>query len=175
MSIIPAERIEKAILLLRGKKVMLDADLAVLYDVETRILVQAVKRNIDRFPRDFMFQLTQEEFDNLRSQSVTSSDWGGRRYTPFHFSFLSLPVKVYIRAPYATLPSWAFFPVFFPPRPLRAATAPAAVRHSLLFPIVIVKFLVLNRSKLQILSYVTCPPTVSKPFFSLAPQQRSTH
>jgi hypothetical protein len=82
-SLVPVEKIEKAILLIRGQKVMLDADLAVLYDVETKVLIQAVKRNLERFPEDFMFQLTQEEFAILRSQFVTSSDWGGRRYPPY--------------------------------------------------------------------------------------------
>lgn len=85
-SLIPAERIEKAILLVRRQKVMLDADLATLYEVETRVLVQAVKRNMERFPEDFMFQLSREEFAILRSQSVTSSDWGGRRYPPYAFT-----------------------------------------------------------------------------------------
>ncbi len=85
-SLVPVERIERAILLVRGQKVMLDADLAELYGVETRVLVQAVKRNIERFPEDFMFQLNQEEFAVLRSQSVTSSDWGGRRYPPYAFT-----------------------------------------------------------------------------------------
>lgn len=80
-----AMQIERYILLVRGEKVMLDADLATLYEVETRVLVQAVKRNISRFPDDFMFQLSKEEFDNLRSQSVTSS-WGGRRYPPYAFT-----------------------------------------------------------------------------------------
>ena len=65
---------------------MLDADLAALYEVETRVLVQAVKRNLERFPEDFMFQLTQEEFVILRSQSVISSNWGGRRYPPYAFT-----------------------------------------------------------------------------------------
>jgi len=64
---------------------MLDADLAELYEVETKVLNQAVKRNSDRFPEDFMFQLNEEEFENLRSQSVTSS-WGGRRYAPYAFT-----------------------------------------------------------------------------------------
>lgn len=73
----PAERIERAILLIRGEKVILDADLAGLYEVETRVLVQAVKRNPESFPPDFMFQLTGEEFAILRSQSVTSRGWGG--------------------------------------------------------------------------------------------------
>ncbi len=65
---------------------MLDVDLAELYCVETKVLNQAVKRNIERFPEDFMFQLSGEEFDFLRSQSVTSSQWGGRRYPPYAFS-----------------------------------------------------------------------------------------
>jgi hypothetical protein len=86
-SLIPVERIERAILLIRGLKVMLDSDLADLYGVETRVLVQAVRRNSDRFPDDFMFQLTRDEFDHLRSQSVTSSSgWGGRRYPPYAFT-----------------------------------------------------------------------------------------
>jgi hypothetical protein len=66
-------------------KVMLDRDLAELYDVETKALKQAVRRNIDRFPEDFMFELSKEEFKNLRSQIVTSS-WGGLRYLPMVFS-----------------------------------------------------------------------------------------
>jgi hypothetical protein len=85
-SLIPVERIEKAILLIRGQKVMLDADLAELYGVETKMLVRAVKRNMDRFPADFMFQLSKEEFDNLRFHFGTSSDWGGRRYPPYAFT-----------------------------------------------------------------------------------------
>ena len=85
-SIIPVKRIERSILLIRGQRIMLDTDLAELYRVETRFLVQAVKRNIDRFPSDFMFQLTKEEFDNLRSQFVISSQWGGRRYPPYAFT-----------------------------------------------------------------------------------------
>ena len=72
-TLMPAERIEKSILLIRGQKVMLDWDLAELYEVETKVLNQAVRRNIERFPDDFMFQLTREEFDVLRSKIVTSS------------------------------------------------------------------------------------------------------
>jgi len=87
-SIVPAERIERAIVVLRGHRVMLDADLASLYEVETRALVQAVKRNIERFPDDFMFQLTADEFARLKSQSVisTPSGRGGRRTAPFAFT-----------------------------------------------------------------------------------------
>ena len=86
---IPVERIERVILLIRGQKVMLDADLAVLYGVSTKVLVQAVRRNRARFPEDFLFQLTVRETSNLRSQIVTSSlgrAWGGRRYAPYAFT-----------------------------------------------------------------------------------------
>ena len=69
----PSDRIAGAILTLRGHRVMLDADLAVFYSVETRALVQAVKRNRERFPEDFMFQLSQAEVDALRSQIVISN------------------------------------------------------------------------------------------------------
>ncbi len=85
-SVVPAERIERSILVLRGQKVMLSTDLARLYGVEPRVLVQAVKRNVDRFPEDFMFQISQDEFANLKSHLVTSS-WGGlRRATPYAFT-----------------------------------------------------------------------------------------
>src|SRR5437667_11689855 len=85
-ALIPPERIERAILLLREQKVMLDADLAALYEVETKALVRAVKRNLDRFPEDFMFQLTAEEFEGLRCQIGTSNERGGRRYLPYAFT-----------------------------------------------------------------------------------------
>lgn len=79
--------IESRILLLREQRVMLDADLATLYGVETRVLVQAIKRNLARFPADFMFQLTAEEWANLRSQFVISSGGhGGRRTAPYAFT-----------------------------------------------------------------------------------------
>ena len=85
-SLIPLERIERSILLIRGQKVMLSTDLAELYQVEPRVLVQAVKRNIARFPEDFMFQLTEEEFYNLKSQFVISSCGGLRRAKPYAFT-----------------------------------------------------------------------------------------
>lgn len=75
VALVPSERIERTILLIRGHKVMLDADLAALYGVETKRLLQALKRNISRFPPDFMFQLNTEEFENLRSHFGTSSQW----------------------------------------------------------------------------------------------------
>ncbi len=79
------ERIVNKIYLIRDKKVMIDRDLAELYGVETRVLKQQVKRNINRFPEDFMFVLTTIENENLRSQFVTSS-WGGSRYLPMVFT-----------------------------------------------------------------------------------------
>lgn len=86
--IIPVERIDKSILVLRGRSVLLDTDIAELYGVDTRVLVQAIKRNIARFPDDFMFQLTAEEFALLRSQNVISNPEGrgGRRYAPYAFT-----------------------------------------------------------------------------------------
>ena len=82
---IPEEVILTKILIVRGKKVMLDKDLAELYQVETKQLKRQVKRNTERFPEDFMFELTKEELDNLRSQFGTSS-WGGTRYMPMAFT-----------------------------------------------------------------------------------------
>jgi hypothetical protein len=84
-AIIPDEQVISKIYLIRGQKVMLDRDLAELYQVETRVLNQAVRRNKDRFPKDFMFQLTAQEFENLKSHFVTSS-WGGVRKLPFAFT-----------------------------------------------------------------------------------------
>jgi ORF6N domain len=83
--ILPDEIVLSKIYQIRGEKVMLDSDLAELYGVETRRLNEQVKRNPDRFPHDFMFQLTEKEFDNLKSQIATSS-WGGRRNLPYAFT-----------------------------------------------------------------------------------------
>ena len=84
-NLIPGERIEKLIYLIRGQKVILDRDLAALYGVQTKQLKRAVRRNINRFPEDFMFELSQEEFENLRGHIGTSS-WGGTRYNPMAFT-----------------------------------------------------------------------------------------
>ena len=85
--LIPTDGIEKAIYLIRGEKVMLDRDLALLYEVETKVLNRAVKRNLQRFPSDFMFQLTENEGDTLRCQIGTSKKGrGGRRYLPYVFT-----------------------------------------------------------------------------------------
>lgn len=82
---VAAERVADAILVVRGCRVMLDADLAILYGLPTRALLQAVRRNAERFPPDFMFELSNQEVRDLRSQFVTSS-WGGRRTTPCVFT-----------------------------------------------------------------------------------------
>jgi hypothetical protein len=84
-ALVPVERITRSILVLRRQRVLLDRDLAEIYGVSTGRLNEAVKRNAARFPEDFMFQLTEPEAQNLRSQIAISS-WGGRRYLPFVFT-----------------------------------------------------------------------------------------
>jgi len=89
VTLISLERIQRCILSLRGEKVMLDSDLAELYEVETKVLNQAVKRNLDRFPADFCFQLTADEaktLDRLRSQLVTLKRGEHRKYLPYVFT-----------------------------------------------------------------------------------------
>lgn len=83
--LMPVEHIARSILILRRQRVLLDRDLATIYGVSTGRLNEAIKRNAARFPEDFMFQLTEEEIHNLRSQTAISS-WGGRRYRPFVFT-----------------------------------------------------------------------------------------
>ncbi len=85
-ALVPPERIRQSILLIRGERVLLDADLAEMYGVETKVLTQAVRRNIERFPADFMFQLSAEEFADLKRHFGTSNQWGGRRYPPYAFT-----------------------------------------------------------------------------------------
>ena len=85
-AIIQPEAIARRVLLIRGHKVLLDHDLAELYEIETRTLNQAVSRQRSRFPEDFMFQLSPEEFEALRSQSVISKGRGGRRTPPYAFT-----------------------------------------------------------------------------------------
>ena len=85
-ALVPAERIERVIRVLRGEKVILDSEIAQLYEVETKVLIRAMKRNLGRFPPDFMFQLTREELEFLRCQSGTSKGRGGRRYLPYAFT-----------------------------------------------------------------------------------------
>jgi len=87
---IPVERVENRILSIRGHRVMLDADLAELYGVPTKRLNEAVRRNAARFPEDFMFQLSADETETLRSQIATSNGRGGRRYIPYVFTELGV-------------------------------------------------------------------------------------
>lgn len=84
-TLVMEQKILNRIYAVRGEKIMLDRDLAALYNVETRVLNQSVKRNLKRFPKDFMFQLTEKELKNLISQNVTSS-WGGTRKMPYAFT-----------------------------------------------------------------------------------------
>lgn len=93
-NLIQEEVILGKIFVFREKKVMLDKDLAKLYEVETRVLIQAIKRNIERFPGDFMFQLTEAEFKNLISQFATSS-WGGTRKLSYVFTELGVAMLSY--------------------------------------------------------------------------------
>ena len=86
MSLVPVERIERAILSIRGEKVMLDSDLAELYGVETKRLNEQVRRNLSRFPPDFMFQLTSQEWESLRSQFATLKRGEHRKYLPCAFT-----------------------------------------------------------------------------------------
>jgi len=113
-ALVPRERIEQTILVIRGHRVMLSTDLAALYAVEPRVLIQAVKRNRGRFPADFMFQLTEQEFDHLKSQFVISS-WGGlRRAYPYAFIEQGLAMLTNVlqskrtRSPivHSTMPHW---------------------------------------------------------------------
>ena len=84
-ALVAEQKILNRIYFVRGEKVMLDKDLAEMYEVETKVFNQGVKRNAERFPKDFMFTLSEKEWDNLKSQIVTSS-WGGTRYRPNVFT-----------------------------------------------------------------------------------------
>ena len=86
LDIVPIERIQQNIFIFRDQRVILDEDLADLYGVGTKRLNEQVRRNLDRFPNDFMFQLKQEEWRNLKSQFATTSSWGGRRTLPYVFT-----------------------------------------------------------------------------------------
>ena len=85
-TLVPIEAIEKKILLIGGQKVLLDSDLAAFYGVTTKRLNEQVRRNLKRFPTDFMYQLSQEEFESLKSHFATSSSWGCRRTHPYVFT-----------------------------------------------------------------------------------------
>jgi hypothetical protein len=122
--------VERKIVFLRGERVMLDVDLAALYGVETRALVQAVKRNAARFPEDFMFQLTDEEDAILRSQIVTSSSGhGGRRTRPYAFTELGVAMlSSVLRSPRAVMVNIEIMRAFVRLRRLLATNADLARR-----------------------------------------------
>lgn len=127
--VVPVERIEKAIFIIRGQKVMFDADLATLYGVPTRSLIQAVRRNEERFPSDFMFRLNQEEFDSLRSQIVISKGRGGRRYIPYVFTEQGVALlSSVLRSQQAILVNIAIMRVFVRLREMMATHKELAVK-----------------------------------------------
>lgn len=106
------DRVERKVLVIRKKEVLLDRDIAELYGVETRVINQAVKRNIERFPEDYRFQLSLDEFNNLKSQSVISS-WGGIRKPPFAFTEKGLyMLATVIKSPMAIEASFAIIETF---------------------------------------------------------------
>lgn len=128
---LPAERIESRILTIRGHRVLLDTDLAEMYEVSTKALNQAVKRNPARFPDDFMFQLTTEESESLRSQIVTSNGGrGGRRYLPYVFTEQGVAMlSSVLKSERAILANVAIMRAFVALR--RAATSYAALSRRL--------------------------------------------
>jgi hypothetical protein len=120
-------RIARAILTLRSHRVMLDVDLAALYGVETKRLIQAVKRNPDRFPPDFMFRLNNQEVERLRSQIVTSNTRGGRRYAPYAFTEQGVAMlSSVLRSPRAVLVNVEIMRAFVRLRRMLAANAELA-------------------------------------------------
>ena len=130
MELIPLPAIQRRILVVRERHVMLDQDLAELYGVETRVLVQQVKRNLDRFPDDFMFQLSAEETAALRSQIVTSKGRGGRRTAPYVFTEQGVAMlSGVLRSPTAVTVNIAIMRAFVELR--RAATSYAAIERRL--------------------------------------------
>jgi hypothetical protein len=129
MGIVPLERIERSILLIRGQKVLLDEDLALLYEVEVKALTRAVRRNMARFPGDFMFRLTSEEFDDLKCQFGTSSQWGGRRYAPYAFTEQGVAMlSSVLRSKRAVLVNVAIMRTFVRLREMLASNAELALK-----------------------------------------------
>ncbi len=134
IKIIPDDTIIRKIYMLRGQKVMLDKDLAVLYEVETKVLNQAVKRNADRFPPDFMFQLNDKEFESLRSQFVTSNPRGGIRYLPFAFTEQGVAMlSGVVNSPKAIDMNIAIMRAFVETRKLLHSSAKVAEQIKILF------------------------------------------
>jgi len=130
LSVVPADRIEQRILLVRGLKVMLDSDLAALYEVETFNLNKAVKRNITRFPPDFMFQLSAEENRGLTFQNgISSPRHGGRRHLPYVFTEQGIAMlSSVLRSPRAVAVNIAIMRAFVKLREMLAANNDLALR-----------------------------------------------
>jgi hypothetical protein len=130
-TLVPTERIERAILVLRGQKVMLDTELAALYGVEAKVLNQAVKRSIERFPADFMFQLTADEAVFLRSQLVTLKAGRGRhrKYLPYAFTEQGVAMlSTVLRSPQAVQVNIEIMRAFVRLRKMLASNAELAKR-----------------------------------------------
>jgi len=126
ITLIPEERIIDRIYLIRGQKVMLDRDLAKLHGLETKVLKQQVKRNLDRFPDDFMFELTKDEFANWRSQIVTSNSAAkmGLRYRPYAFTEQGVAMlSSVLRSPRAVQVNIAIMRTFVQLRQMLASSA----------------------------------------------------
>ena len=131
-SVVSVERIEAQIFMIRGQKVMLSTHLAELYEVEVRALIQAVKRNIERFPEDFMFQLNAEEFANLKSQIVISS-WGGSRAAPYAFTEQGVAMlSSVLRSPRAVMVNVEIMRAFVRLRQMLASNADLARKLAML-------------------------------------------
>lgn len=127
--VIEPQQIQQMIHFIRGERVILDRDLAILYGVETKLLNKQVKRNIERFPEDFMFQLTNQEFTNLRFQNGTSS-WGGTRYMPYAFTEEGVAMlSGLLRSPVAIQMNVQIMRAFVYMKNTLAALDKAAVRH----------------------------------------------
>jgi hypothetical protein len=118
------ELIKRSILEIRGKKIILDFELAMMYQVETKYLKRTVRNNLKRFPSDFMFELTPDEWENLRSQFATSS-WGGQRHLPFAFteqgvamlssvlnSEIAIEVNINIMRAFVLMRQFALIPIY---------------------------------------------------------------
>ena len=126
---VPVPDLSQLILDLRGQRVILDSDLAVLYEVSTKRLNEQIKRNADRFPDEFAFQLSKKEFSNLRSQSATSRFHGGRRYPPYAFTEHGvLMAATVLNSPRAVTVSIALIKAFVRLRQLLAANESVAKR-----------------------------------------------
>lgn len=153
------DQIRSAIVSLRGQHVLLDADLAALYGVPTKVLNQGVVRNKERFPVDFMFQLTAVEWENLKSQIVTSSGWGGRRNLPYAFTEQGVAMlSCVLRSPRAVVVSIEIMRAFVQLRQLVGSHAELAKKLQALEA----KYDIQFRSIFQAIRDVMASPVITK-------------